>query len=133
MPAIANIVVNDRAGTPVTHTYVPRDITNGVANYLEQGSSPLADKRMSLSLSRTKDNGRYKVVYKLAIPTVQTQTVNGINSDVLVRTAYVNVEMTFDPTSTVQERKDIVGQVANGLSQGITQVSDTYTNLLAIY
>lgn len=132
MPQIQNLVVNDRAATPVPHTFVPRDIIGGVATVVESTGTPIGDKVMTLSLKKT-DQGRYKAVLKGRFPVVQDQTVNGVTSPVVVRTAYGEVSFSFEATSTLQERKDVVGMIANALAANATLVNDTVTKLEGVY
>jgi len=107
MPAFANIVINDDAATPVAHTYVPRDIVNNVATFVESNGTPIGDNTVTASLRRTT-NGRYKGLIKCRFPIVQTQTINGVSTPVVVRTTDASMEFTFDASSTEQERKDAV-------------------------
>jgi hypothetical protein len=119
MPAITSFTANDGETTPVTHTFTPKVIDpQGVAHFVEAGSVPLEDKRASVSINRTKDNNNLKVVYNLAWPIVQTQTVNGITSPALIRTGYVSMTLTVSPTSTMQERKNLLYTFANSILAG---------------
>ena len=118
MPQLANIVINDGAATPVAHTFTPRDIVNGVGTLIESTGIPIGDNRLSLGLTRTSA-GRYKPTVKLVLPIVQTQTVNGVSSPVVVRTAYAELSFNFDATSTTQERKDAVALSKNALANSI--------------
>ena len=131
MPQIANLVLKDRAATPVNHTFVPRDIVNGVATLVESTGVPIGDKRLTISLNRTQA-GRVKVILKGMFPVVQDQTINGITAPVVVRTAYANIEFSFDGTSTEQERKDAVGQMSDALL-ATNWTNDTLTKLQAVY
>lgn len=106
MPAIQNFVGYDRAATPAAHTFSPfsRD-DKGVFEFREAGATPLADKVLTVSHRKTA-TGKYQTKLRLAVPVVANSTVNGVTVPVVVRTAYMESTMTFDPTSTVQERKD---------------------------
>ena len=131
MPQIANLVLKDRAATPVNHTFVPRDIVGGVATLVESTGVPIGDKRLTISLTRTQA-GRVKAILKGTFPVVQDQTINGITAPVVVRTAYANIEFSFDGTSTEQERKDVVGQMSDALL-ATAWTNDTLTKLQAVY
>lgn len=111
MPAFANIVLTDAAATPVAHTFVPRDIVGGIASFVESSGVPIGDKVVTASLRRTA-TGRYKTVIKSLFPIVQTQTINGISTPTVVRKADIEFSFTFDASSTEQERKDAVQQMA---------------------
>lgn len=117
MPQLSPVVLTD--GTTDT-TFSPRGIDqNGVATFVSSSGVPLADKRLTVNRSRTAANGREKVVIKMTSPVVQSATVNGVTNPVAVRTAYADVTLTFEKTSTVEERRqirrwlqDLLGEVA---------------------
>jgi hypothetical protein len=131
MSARANLVINDRAATPVAHTYSPDGSAAGVHSYSEKTSVPAGNPRFTARLAKTKD--KYKPSLRLAVPVVQTQTINGVSTPVVVRTAYAEVNFTFDGVSTDQERKDCVGLMVNSLSASQTQINDLVVGLSDIY
>lgn len=132
MSARSNLVINDRAATPVAHTYSPDgDDANGVHVFTEKTSVPAGNPRFTASHSFS--NGKYRPKLKLSVPVVQTQTVNGIASPVILRTAYATVEFTFDALSSEQERKDCVGLMANALSASQTQIDNLLVKLEDIW
>lgn len=132
MSARGNIVINDRAATPVAHTYSPDgDDKNGVHLYSEKGSVPAGNPKLSISLRRSGD--RYKGSVRLSIPVVQTQTINGVSTPVVVRTAYVEFNSNFDQLSSTQERNDAVGLLVNCLATTQVQVDDCIVDLSDIY
>jgi len=132
MPQLANLVLTDRAATPVNHTYTPRDIVSGVAAVVESTGVPIGDNTVTCSLTSTS-SGRKKVVLKGTFPIVQTQTINGISTPTVVRTSYVTFEFSFDATSTEQERKDAVGLMASALDPTKILINDCVTKLQGIY
>lgn len=132
MAARANLVVNDRASTPVAHTFTPAgDDTNDVHVFLERNGVPAADSRFTAALRST--NGKWRPTLRMQIPVVQTQDVGGIQTPVVVRTAFAELNLTFDATSTEQERKNLVGMFANALAANQTMVNDLIVNLNDIY
>lgn len=131
MPAFGNITSNDGESTPVTHTFVPQNIAANVASLLESTGVPLADKRLTVSLSKTADKNRSKVAIKLAWPITQDSTVNGVTIPVLTRTAYAEVNFTFDPTSTKQERKNLEYVIKNLLAN--SDINKVIEDLQSIY
>lgn len=132
MSARANLVINDRAGTPVAHTYSPDgDDVNGVHIWSEKTSVPAGNPRFTASLRQS--NGKYRPSLKLTIPVVQTQTINGVASPVVVRTAYAEVNFTFDSLSSTQERADCVGLFVNSMAASQTQINDLLVNLSDVY
>lgn len=133
MPQLQNLVLTDRAATPVAHTFAPSEISGGVAAVVESSGVPLGNKRVTLSINRTKDNGRYKPSLKFTFPVVQTETLNGVSRPVVVRTAYVDLTFTFDPASTTQERDDVMGQVYSSLATDQTLTRGLIVGLENVY
>lgn len=132
MAARGNIVIADRAGTPVNHTYSPDgDDKNGVALWSEKGTIPAGNAKYSASVKLS--NGKYRANLRLAVPIVQTQTINGVASPVVVRTAYVEVSTTFDALSSTQERSDAIGLMANSMAASQTQINDILVNLTPVW
>lgn len=132
MPQLQNLVLSDRESTPVAHTFVPRDITGGVASVVESTGVPIGENTVTVSLRKTP-SGRYKAVIKGKFPIVQTQDVNGIESPVVVRTAYAELTFDFDQTSTEQERKNVVGMMEDALTSDEPLTNDVLTKLQGVY
>lgn len=132
MSQIANIVLTDRAATPVAHTFTPKDVVSGVGTCVESTGVPIGDGKFSISL---KENGvgNYKGELRLIRPVVVTTTINGVNSPSVVRTNTASVTFTFAPDSSEQERKDLVGMVYSALDPSKTLVNDTLTKLTGVY
>lgn len=132
MPQLQSLVLTDRTPTTaVDHTFAPRDIKSGVGAVVESSGVPIGDNRFTISLRQI--NNRYKAQMQLAVPVVQTQTINGVSTPVVVRTAYADLTFTFDSTSTEQERNDIVGMLASSLGTSKTLVNDTVVKLQGVY
>lgn len=132
MSARSNLVINDRAATPVAHTYSPDgDDVNKVHIFSEKTSVPAGNPRYTASLRQS--NGKYRGTVKITIPVVQTQTINGVSAPVVVRTAYVELNTTFDALSSQQERADAIGLMVNSLAASQTQINDMLVNLSDIY
>lgn len=132
MSARTNLVVNDRKSTPVAHTFTPDGTdANKVHLFSEKTGVPAGDSRFSASLRRT--GGKFRATLKLAVPVVQTQVINGVSSPVVVRTAYGEVNFTFDELSSAAERADVVGMISNSLATAQTQINDLLVNVSDIY
>lgn len=132
MPQLQTLVLTDRTPTTaVDHTFQPRDIKNGVGTVVESTGVPIGDKRFTISLRQV--NNRYRAQMQLAVPVVQTQTINGVSTPVIVRTAYADLTFTFDAASTEQERTDVVGMLMDALGTGQTLVNDTVVKLQGVY
>lgn len=132
MSARTNLVINDRATTPVAHTFSPDgDDANGVHLFSEKVGVPAGYPRYTAGLRR--GNGKFRATLKLAVPITQTQTINGVSAPVIVRTGYADCTFTFDELSSEQERADIVGMFANSLAASQTQLNDMIVKLSDIY
>lgn len=132
MPQLQNLAVDDRESTPVTHTFVPRDITNGVGTVEESTGVPVGTNTISVSLRKTAQ-GRYKATLKGKFPIVQNETINGVTTPVVVRTAYADIEFSFDEKSSEQERDNVVGMMADALDTSKTLVNDCVVKLQGVY
>lgn len=132
MPQLQNLVLTDRKATPVAHAFTPFDIKNGVGTVVEQTGVPVGNNRFTVSLRRT-GNTRYKAQLQLVMPVTQNETINGIVTPKVVRTAYADVSFTFDATSSDQERKDLVGMLQSSLDATKVLVNDTVVNLQGVY
>ena len=132
MPQLQNLVLKDRAATPVSHTFVPRDIRENVGTVVESSGVPIGESRVSVSL-RKSNSQRYKTNVKLVVPVVQNQTVNGVITPVVVRTAYANVEFDFAASSTIQERGDVQGLVESAMAKTQSLIHDMVVGLQGVY
>lgn len=126
MASAASIVVLDRAGTPVSHTFAYRgDQSDGSALFSEPGAAgvPIGDRKISIS-SRLS-NGKYRTRLRVENPTLVNEVVNGVTVPKVPRTAYAVVDFTFSNTSSQQERKDTIAFLANALAASQTMVLAT--------
>lgn len=128
----ATLVLTDRAPTPATHQFTPDgDDQNGVHLFSEKTGVPAGDSRFSASLRRV--NGKHKIALRLTMPTVATQTINGVSSPVVLRTAFATMDVTFDNMSTEQERKNVIGMFASSLAANQSMLNELLTGLGDIY
>lgn len=132
MPQLQNLVLTDRAATPVAHTFTPRDIVANVGTVEESTGVKIGDKSFSISNRKTA-NGRSKVTMKLAVPVVVNETINGVTVPSVSHVAYVDAVFSFDPKSSTQERKDIVGMFQSSLDPSKVLVNDTLIGLQGVY
>ncbi|UUW21381.1 MAG: hypothetical protein [Sanya fiers-like virus 41] len=77
MPQQANIVINDGAGTPVAHTYVPkgsRVVDNRQISAWRDQSQANYEAQWSITESLTpfNSNGMAKLTYTIDVPTMET-------------------------------------------------------------
>lgn len=132
MAARGNLVLKDRASPVVNHTYTPDgDDVNNVHVFSEKTGIPAGNPTYTIALKKTADT--YRPTIRLKVPVVQTQTINGVSSPVVVRTALVEVNFVFAATSLPQERADAVGLILESLQTEQTQINDLVVNLSDIY
>lgn len=126
MPAFQSLILTDRAAPPVSKTFAPaeRNTQTGVVTVAHSDDgSVLARKK--LTLSTRKASGKRKTRLLLSVPTVQTETINGIASPRVVREIYIDATFTFPDTSSEQERKDALGMFQSALDSSKVLVNDT--------
>jgi len=120
---MANTVLTDRAATPVAHTFAPQGSEgDSGGRYVEAAASSLGDKVFKI-VPRSTPGGRRKIDLSLSIPVLVTETINGVNSYAVARTSRASVTFDFPSDSTLQERKDIVGQMYTALATATRQVN----------
>lgn len=127
---INSITVNNGGATPVAHTFVPqsRD-NNGVVKFRESDGVPLGDKILTLSLKEIPSTGRWKGRLVLAIPRVVEETINGVMVSKIQRTAYADLSVTFDASSTATERDNILALLGNMIVGGEATVDGAFRDL----
>ncbi len=134
MPQLQPVTLTDRATpTPVDHLFTPEQIVGNVGSVIESAGVPLGNKRLTVSTKRASQSGKYKSELRLTIPVVQDETVNGVVRPTVTRVAYANVDFTFDPASSEQERNDVVGMLRSALSTTSTLVNDAVVKLQGVY
>lgn len=132
MPQLQSLTIEDGETTPVSHTFVPENIdNNGVARLKESDGTPIGDNVVTISLR--KADSKYKGRMVLVMPEVVTETINGVSVPRVARTAFADLSLTFDQTSTVQERTNVLRLLADALGSGATLVDSTFINLEGIY
>lgn len=124
MPQLQNLVLTDRATTPVAHTFTPRAKEgNDGGRVVKAGVSAVADMQFTIEPRRTPQ-GRFKVNIGLVVPIVQNKVENGVSSYIVTRASRVNVTFDFAGDSTEQERKDLVGMIASAFDPSKVLVND---------
>lgn len=127
MPAMTNIALTDREGTPVTHTFKPRSLKNDVAELVVDSGVPIGNERLTLSLR--KSGSYYKGEARLILPELATETINGVDRSTVVRTNSVRIEVQFAESSTRQERDNAIGLAYSLLADGRAMVDETFVDL----
>lgn len=117
MPALAPIVINDGATTPVAHTFGPVTSDGQKALLKERIGVPIAFPGLSTSVRPPVAQGDiYKLTFVLTLP--QTVLVDGVTKVDHTLTAEVNLMMSN--RSTEQNRKDLRVMVSNLLLNAAT-------------
>jgi len=127
MPSMANVILTDRATTPVNHTFTPQG-SEGEAGgrYTKAAASSLGDYLLKINPRRTP-SGRRKIDLELSLPVLVTETINGVSSYTVARTSRASASFDFPPDATLQERKDIVGMLYTALASATAQVDSVLT------
>lgn len=133
MPQLQTLILTDRTPvTPVNLTFNPRDIdAKGVGSVANNTGTPIGEKRCTVSM--TKRNNRYVGEVRLILPVVVNETINGVVSPTVARTAFVTLNAQFDERSTEQERTDAIGLMASALGTGKVLVNDALVKLEGVY
>lgn len=118
MPAIANVVINDGAATPVAHTFTPLGKDEKGVIWFEQSTptpaNPLGAKRLGYKQDRVMDDqkrltGASRVTVTLAVPTLEVLGNGATGITPPPTKAYeekARLEFALSERSTLQERKD---------------------------
>jgi hypothetical protein len=136
MAAIANLVINDGAATPVAHTFAPAKTSADYALFEDRvGGVYVGYNKLSVSLTRPKGpskdgvNRNLKVNVHVELPTLEVVSTIDIGYQRPPSVAYRCVaELTFTlpERCALQNRKDILALVKNALSnaQVVSAVQD---------
>lgn len=132
MPQLQNLVLLDRAATPVSHTFVPRGISrDGVATVVKNDGTLASEQRVTIATRRNNGNVKTRIV--ISRPVAMTETINGVSNPKIVRTAYADVTFTFSLSSSEQERNDLVGMLADALGTSKSLINDSVVKGQDIY
>lgn len=116
MSAFAPIDLDDGAGTPVTHTFVPSSIDqNGVARLYENDAAVVFDGRLAISLGvKLPKAGSQvaRVTAKVVIPVMNSD----LTPPVKVGEVIGNVEFVLPKGTSEATRADILALTANFLA-----------------
>lgn len=132
MPQLQNVVLTDRASTPVDHTFTPRDIRDGVGTTVETTGVPVGNPRLSVALRQTA-NGRYKAEVRLVVPVIVNETINGVVVPKVARIGSAVATFDFEQTSSEAERNNLVGMFASAFAPSKVLINDTIVGLQGVY
>jgi len=109
MPNLTPLVLTD--GT-ADRTFNPVNINQGVAALEVNTGVPIGNPRITISTPVTA-SGKRKVSLKLALPVVQDAVVGGVTRKTVVRTAYADIQLSFDQTSETAERVKVLNMLSS--------------------
>lgn len=130
MPALTTLTINDGASPVVPQVFVPQGKSNGVVTFKKSDGTPVGDNILTVSSTH---GTRHKVSLRLKLPQVVTQTINGVQTEVVIRTAFARVDFDFASDSTKDERVNAIALVANALSPAQTAMSAVLADLNDFY
>lgn len=121
MPAIAAIVINDGAGTPVAHTFSPVTTNGSKAQWADRSAAiPSAFSTIEHSVEAPSGNRSvYRVTMGFKFP--RTATVDGVT--VVARYDSAQVLLNASPDSTLQDRKDDWALMSNFMANSTVKTS----------
>jgi len=110
MPTLANITIVDRASTPVSHVFKPRDLVDGQGFLFEDRAdgSRIGENQLS-AFSKKQPSGRLKSQAKIAIHKVVVETVNGVAVNKVVDTSYLTITGDYGSQFTPAECDALLG------------------------
>lgn len=116
MATQANLTMTDgQSPTPVSHTFVASGVDgNQVATWLEKSASIFQGfYRFTTQIRLPKKQGDpVRHTAKLVVPTVVSETINGVTYAKVSRQALVSVDIVMPSDSTTQERLDVCAYMA---------------------
>lgn len=129
MPSFANVVIAD--SVPTNHTFKPHSIdTNGVARLVESDGTPIGDNVLTVAARKTLN--KYKCRLVLQMPKTVTETINGVTRETVENVAFGDVNLTFDQSSTPEERKNLIRLLSNALA-GDTMIDGVLVDLEGVW
>lgn len=126
MSAIAPIVINDGASTPVAHTFAPVTIdSSSVAKWADRsGGVSIGFPGLSYSLKNPSNgSANYKLQAKVVLPVLEQtspSTATGIQpAPTVAYNLIANIELVLPERSTLADRKNLVAFVRNYLANAV--------------
>lgn len=133
MSAIANIVLNDAAATPVAHTFSPdqQGFRDGqqVASFVDRAANsgvPVGFYKLDMTMSRPSAQRKtYRVGLKLSVPVmevVSNSTVSGISpAPTVAYVPIVQMDWVIPERASAQVRKDLRKMAYEALNHALVK------------
>ncbi len=121
MPAIAAIAINDGAASPVSHTFNVVS-TDGARGKWADRSPGIPTGFLTIShevRNASSPSAAERIIMGFNVPVMAT--ADGVTS--VVRNSSAQVTLNLSPSSTEQERKDLLAYVANFLANASVKTS----------
>lgn len=132
MPALQSVSLTDRqAPTPVVHAFVPRDVKDAVGLVVRTSGVPIGEEKLTVSMRKL--GSKFKGKLTLSVPVVVDETINGVVIPKVARTASATLEVTFDETSSTQERTNLIGMLADSLGTSKALIHNAFVGLEGVY
>lgn len=130
MPAFSNIIINDGAATPVSHTFAPQTRKGDVFTFQDRASGiPAGYPTITAAMQDTK-SGLSVLRYKIMLPVLETLGSGGgafVPPPTVAYTLMADCKFIIPKRSALQERKDFRAFCANAM--GNAGVQSVFNNL----
>lgn len=122
MAAFASMAIQDALGIPVSHTFVPAVMRDGLFEWQDQTSAsnplgvPVGFNRITAQAQMSKDvnagRGKFALDYRYVMPTLETVS-NSTQSGILPAATWgydcsMFIKVIMSARSTLQNRKDLI-------------------------
>lgn len=112
MPQATTFTVNDDETTPVAHSFTPRGKPTPTAfAFRETAAVPIGDPSVILRWQKQTDKFYRRLTF--ALPTLVTETINGVSVPSVSRTTFVDLNVRYSMMSTDQERRNALKLFSN--------------------
>lgn len=118
MPTMQNVILKDRQATPVSHTFNPRDLRDGVGHLAKPNAdgTSVGESKVRIS-SRPKGGNKWETTYETVFPKVVSEMVNGVAVPRVIGTSVIRTVVEWSPEHTETERDNAMGMHQSGLDK----------------
>lgn len=124
MSAVADIVLNDGAATPVAHTFKPTNVSPNLVTYHDKSSGVIAGYPKITLGNRlpSRENGNYKASGRINLPVLETAATASSGFTPGPTVAYslsAAVDAIIPARATLAERQDLYAFASNLLAHAV--------------